>query len=941
MEKLDLVKLLLSKHAKVINSGSKSNLFELFMHEARYLMEDQEHGLPVIQTYDYDTKKIGNMIYACSVSNAKVHEQRLHKAGHKMSPFQYFKDNLNEKFQSEISRKVFGDFYSAVYRINLTPGKELEIDSRSSDLVDILLEITEYDEVVNLVKLLVVNPSEFFNRMTHQVTDKKLYDNLVKKSKNFLRDIRVSGIDLLIKLEASFQNNSLNYDYALENNKIYYDFISAAGTSNSLNLVIGASMPFIKKIILDDSLADCRFVFTVEQDYQLQILSQRKVPNITFISADELKSYILRNSAAITNLLQFGRTDSTVDCRLTAAILFDAYCQLSNYMVFAKDSLALGFIPFGTDNGWSPIQISLFPAWKSEGLNHSRKMLLHGRRGPEPDYSPIIVSSYSHGHTQASDYLERYYCSFKFEYDELYDAKWDARKEYFNAIRSSEKKSDKQRASAKPVNLTEEIVIYFTETWGSNGFMRVKAYVADETGTRRRIISSTVKSVKKIPWGKTEDWVKETYPYSTKIEKNRTIDIRSEIGDYYRKVLAGKDISVGTYLYFHKDLDSYFSEPNVKEMMASTGLNEVMVSRISENLLQNTIESIEQKYTDSKKTFLLLTAVSKMLDIAIKEEYATENAARGLLRKTSNASKAYYEVRDALIKRHLDREQMQKLLKMAERKYKNGDKKGLAAMIKLLTGLETSVVSSLTWKDFQEVTGFGKPFYQLIVRRKSTFDGSKVEVLGKKEAYRKIPCPDLLAEVLLREKEGRASTEAIISGGEHVIDTELSIYSPAQLNYAFRAMLKRILDRKELITLPKNEGEVIEIDLNSYLGDIFRSNYRHYVLSDNCKFEKSEADFLLGNTPDTTFARNYCDFNNDAAQLILKKKQDRFASLLTSQPNPIATRKIVDSGAVKVETDPANRTTLTIEVRGNARVEINNNHGFDFDIVSIAGGNNE
>ncbi len=44
MEKLDLVKLLLSKHAKVINSGSKSNLFDLFMHEARYLIEDLRRG---------------------------------------------------------------------------------------------------------------------------------------------------------------------------------------------------------------------------------------------------------------------------------------------------------------------------------------------------------------------------------------------------------------------------------------------------------------------------------------------------------------------------------------------------------------------------------------------------------------------------------------------------------------------------------------------------------------------------------------------------------------------------------------------------------------------------------------------------------------------------------------------------------------------------------
>ncbi len=117
------------------------------------------------------------MIFACAVANTRVHEQRLHKSGHKMSPFQYFKDNINEKFQGEVTRKIFKDFFSAIYRVDLFPGKELVVNNLVSDLVDALLEIAEYEQVVELVTLFIKNPNGFFNQITYQITDKKQYDN--------------------------------------------------------------------------------------------------------------------------------------------------------------------------------------------------------------------------------------------------------------------------------------------------------------------------------------------------------------------------------------------------------------------------------------------------------------------------------------------------------------------------------------------------------------------------------------------------------------------------------------------------------------------------------------------------------------------------------------------------------------------------------------------
>ena len=162
------------------------------------------------------------------------------------------------------------------------------------------------------------------------------------------------------------------------------------------------------------------------------------------------------------------------------------------------------------------------------------------------------------------------------------------------------------------------------------------------------------------------------------------------------------------------------------------------------------------------------------------------------------------------------------------------------------------------------------------------------------------------------------------------------IYSPSQINHLCRTVLKQYNDKEE-IQIPINETEFEQIDLRSYNGDIFRSNFRHFALSD-CAYEKDELDFLTGNKPDSTFARNYCDMENDASQYRLYIKQNRFARLLQECKEGASIERITKGNFFSSTPDPDHCTELDFTVENAAQLQnilAYAQHGIDVDTVKI------
>ena len=63
------------------------------------------------------------------------------------------------------------------------------------------------------------------------------------------------------------------------------------------------------------------------------------------------------------------------------------------------------------------------------------------------------------------------------------------------------------------------------------------------------------------------------------------------------------------------------------------------------------------------------------------------------------------------------------------------------------------------------------------------------------------------------------------------------------------------------IILPGKDGNDIETDINSYNGDIFRTNFRDKALNE-AGFGLDELNYYLGLKKPDTFSQHYCDYTN-------------------------------------------------------------------------------
>ena len=106
---------------------------------------------------------------------------------------------------------------------------------------------------------------------------------------------------------------------------------------------------------------------------------------------------------------------------------------------------------------------------------------------------------------------------------------------------------------------------------------------------------------------------------------------------------------------------------------------------------------------------------------------------------------------------------------------------------------------------------------------------------------------------------------------------------------------------QHMLILPDEEsGTELETDINSYGGDIFRTNFREKALN-TAGFGLDEMNYYLGIKKPDTFSQYYCDYTNDYVQLMMARKLDRwqnkyFSKLFTEQ-------KKTDMMAVRGEMD--------------------------------------
>ena len=154
---------------------------------------------------------------------------------------------------------------------------------------------------------------------------------------------------------------------------------------------------------------------------------------------------------------------------------------------------------------------------------------------------------------------------------------------------------------------------------------------------------------------------------------------------------------------------------------------------------------------------------------------------------------------------------------------------------------------------------------------------------------------------------------------------------PSALAKKCKEAVTQLNINQRYIVLPEEGNEIIT-DINSYNGDIFRTNFRNKALNE-AGFEADELAYYMGIKKPDTFSQHYCDYTNDYVQLQMAKKIERWVGQYFRYPrkkadnNKLMICGIAD-GVSCAELNITKNTNKNIEVL----IEVLTEHGFVVEI---------
>ena len=299
------------------------------------------------------------------------------------------------------------------------------------------------------------------------------------------------------------------------------------------------------------------------------------------------------------------------------------------------------------------------------------------------------------------------------------------------------------------------------------------------------------------------------------------------------------------------------------------------------------------------KELRLLKMVNLVISEAVNRGYLSENRILPLIPAAqSRATKRQAEVRQALTKRSFETAEEEKivqhLLPLCDKSSIH-----LAPVIRLMTGIPIREVCGLLWSDFRYDDKID--IYTLSVTKFIDSNGKIMHHVVEEnwEKYRILPLPTLLGRILLERKDylkEEGLDDQVLEAYPIILPRE-NIYhmrkgykadhcKPAIVAEKCRKAIEVAEIPEFRIVLPDRDGNDIETDINSYTGDIYRTNFRDKALNE-AGFELDELHYYMGLKKPDTFSQHYCDYTNPYVQLIMARKLDRWLSHYDS-------RKIAD-----------------------------------------------
>lgn len=739
----------------------------------------------------------------------------------------------------------------------------------------------------------------------------------------------------------------ISNDIALENGLIYALFSSAIPCSQSSSggaAVLFPSPFFIRKWVKDHALDNAPVTFVMRNSYEAAVcryafLSDRIRPEI--ITLDEWNYAVKTNGVQFSQCLIFA-------CKISVKEQNEIYRSLKMncdnsvdvYSLISSHEFETALSPFSPELSDSKMDISSI-AIIPQGINNSsqprRKIFIKCVVNPTRENVNSLDSTLIYTYTINTD-LKKQTLSRLMEEPVKCPKNlvvlYSSIRELYRSEVMRRRAAGRTRVASVSYEFTRDISIWFSKSYPSNnlGRPRIEAYVCEAAPYQKvqrgytdkgSIIQGTKKHVSRLPDNNIFAWLEYEYPFSSlrprhtgkelkEIEvsgKNEyslkpIVDIREEIIAAYAPLLEGKDISVKTFWYIRPDLEDLMSAEDYC-MLGQIARSDIGYCRFSELDAERCEELLTRCFEGEPSDTLLnlFEIISFVIDEAVEFGYAKRNPIKEVIERTYLKDKLFAQVRAALVKKYFTADEMIRAYKEIKKRLDQGKREYLGVLIRLLTGLESNIVCALKYKNYICSEDYG--IKQLLITCQLTNDGLNFKAFTKLEDYRKIPCMLILQKELDEQCE---IIKTLIDEATDMMDlpilTTMDVakrgnrrgkhYAPKQLDKLCKEIFEIVGVTDRIIEIPDSNGGTKETNLSRYGGDFFKENFRYWAREQG-KLQKDEIQYLIGNKPATTFGRYYCDFLNDAIQLMMQVKLRRWEVMFSCPSLPNGKRWISKS----------------------------------------------
>lgn len=856
--------------------------------------------------YSFDDKI--KILEACSITKAYIEKNRRHvkKPANKRVDYAAAYDVFNSicKATVRLGEAGFIRLFKAIIMIEFN-GAELDTCRQAREAISKLnlLDKSKIELIECMDNLKITyNPAYVAN---YAALDAEEYSSLLMSLNVVSKILKRNNkywLDAICLLCSDLEYN----DVELENKYIYYAFTSLAGYYSDAKICIIEPTPFfIRKMLQDTDLINVDTTIVIE-DHHLtnlikSVLDSRRNTNIKVVTLEDYLALLKLGPADVT--LMFGNhfESSDIKIRIIETMLNEArgnhtLCYLDSDRAVNKSDSLIHYLLKSSD-----IQrIDLLPSGIVGATYPQKKTYIKLNFGDTQyrhDIQVVFHRLIDMGNYQA---LSAKTHTVEIEKEVYGDNPECIRSFYRDSEQERLKKGDGERHAAKVYAFSPEIEFLYTTFPHDDDTVRVRAYVRIGNNLNQRpvVIQETRKEKRSITINKIINWLESNYPYVEIHKKDEEmISVRSYVSDAIRNLYKGRAITVKSfiYVYYEFEKDEYGKNRDFIKMLSNSEIAEFKIDRITTNHLY---EFLMLAYK-SKQLCTSLSAATgimrRMFGLAIEKGHCRFNPADSLIIKNRERFEELDEVNNAVGKRFLSDDELIDIAAKCFKNVREGNTIYLAVLLRLFLGIEANIIAALTWNDLISFRSGKKRIFQFRIEKQVGRDGNAVVPLKRIEQLRTIPLPDELAHIVL-EVKAKAKSQYNETMGDMFVNHKIISFSdlpketasassnvtPAMINKLCKEMLKN-LDIPELVVpVPDNQYGIVENDLGTLRGDIYKNTFRHYMVRET-DIGLGELNYLLGIAAPNVDYGNYIGCDERRKQISIQKKIDLMYEAIASE----------------------------------------------------------